>query len=143
MGDLLLEMVVLFYLCGRQQTVGETPPPGRALSPLQLPTGETFFRGPHVIPTAPLAEAFGHDAKRFLRAGAALGGRAWNRGEASFVLTVLPFVEMHFILYGADDEFPAKATLLVSETIDHYLTLDAVWGLCNVVVKRILEFKDT
>jgi hypothetical protein len=140
-SDYLLEMVLLAYLRGHRRSPGETPPPpGKPVSPLQLATGEVFFRGPHTIPSDHVAKVFGRDVGSFLQTGLALGGRAWNRGDASFALTVLPFVEMYFILYQDDDEFPARVSLLVSESIAHYLTLDFIWGLCNLVIKRILEF---
>ncbi|MBW1788108.1 MAG: DUF3786 domain-containing protein [Deltaproteobacteria bacterium] len=142
--DFLSELVILLYLVGKDADPGSresSPPPGKAVSPLQLPTGSTFFRGPHVIPTAPLAEGFGDDPEGFLRAGESLGGSAWKQGDASFKLMVLPYVEMHFILYVADDEFPANVNILVSETIDRYLSLDGVWGLSNIVVKRLLKEK--
>jgi hypothetical protein len=143
-NDFLLEMVLLAYLYGHRRFPGETPSlPGKPVSPLQLATGEAFFRGPHAIPSDHLARVFSRDPKGFLQTGLVLGGRPWNRGDASFVLPVLPFVEMYFILYREDDEFPAKASLLVSESIEIYLTLDAVWGLCNLVIKRILQFRES
>jgi len=139
--DFLVEMVLLFYLVGKDSgpRSADAPSPGKLISPLQLPDGHAFFRGPHVVPTAPLQDVFGSAPAAFLKAGQRLGGTPLDKGNASFILRVLPQIEMALILYVSDDEFPAQVNLLVSETIDRYLSLDGVWGLCNVVVKRLLE----
>jgi len=142
--DFLSEMVILLYLSGRDADGVPRQPlstPGKPVSPLQLPTGSTFFRGPHVIPTAPLEEGFGDDPEGFLHAGKSLSGSSLKQGDASFKLVVFPYIEMCFILYVADEEFPASVNLLVSENIDQYLSLDGVWALCNVVVKGLLNAK--
>jgi hypothetical protein len=139
--DFLVEMVILFYLLGKDSKAdsGDPLPTGKLISPLQLPNGHAFFRDPHVVPTAPLQEVFGSAREAFLTAGQRLGGTRFDKGDASFILRVLPQVEMALILYVSDDEFPARVNLLVSETIDQYLPLDGVWGLFNIVVKRLLE----
>jgi len=137
-------LIVLFYLQSRPPAppAGQPCiPSGRTVTERQLPEGDLFFRGYHVLPKASLEEAFGQDPEGFLRAGQGLGGTSLGKGDTSFRLPALPCVEIYFILYAADDEFPAKLTILFSESITRYLPLDVVWALVNVTVKKLIESK--
>lgn len=142
LDDYQTTLIVLFYLLSRPSS----PPSGKPCEPLgkmiseyQLPNGDVFFRGHHVLPKASLEKAFGSEPEKFLAAGQRLGGSPLRKGDASFSLRVLPCVGMHFYLYRADDEFPAKVTILFSESIAQYMALDVIWALTNVVVKRLIE----
>jgi len=75
-----LGLAVIFYL---MQSDGAVPT-GRWVSEKDLKGGVQFFRGPHAIPTRPIAEACHAGLNRVLAAGAALGGRPIDMGDAAF-----------------------------------------------------------
>jgi hypothetical protein len=142
--DLQTKLVLLLYIRSEgngAQSRDEDPSDNDPISPLQLPNGEVFFRGLHKIPTAPLEEKFGKKPEGFLNTGMALGGKVLDKGDASFHLIALPHIKIYFILYAEDEEFPSRVTIMLSEGVNHYLPLDGIWALCNVVVKRLLEIE--
>ena len=141
-NDLQTNLILLLYLQSKPPNFSCEEPDisnQNLVSAFQLPNGDVFFRGPHIITTAPLEKLFGQTPKGFLNAGKRLGGNLLEKGDASFRLRVLPYIEMCFVLYAADEEFPARVSIIFSESINHYLPLDGIWALSNVVVKQILE----
>jgi len=144
-NDLPSKVVLLNYLQSTpsmlpsEQSSHRTDNP---ISPFQLPHGDVFFRGAHAIPSSQLEEAFGKDPEAFLNAGKHLAGESLGKGDASFCLKALPCIEIYFYLYAADDEFPARVSVMFSGTINEYLPLDSIWALTNVIIKQLLEFKN-
>jgi len=141
-SDLQTSILLLNYLQRKPSAPSSGQPDLQSdnpISPLQLPNGDVFFRGPHALPSARLEEAFGNDPQGFLKAGKCLGGAALSKGDASFCLKALPCIDIYFYLYSADEEFPTQAKIMFNRSITDYLPLDSIWALTNVVVKRILE----
>jgi Domain of unknown function (DUF3786) len=111
---------------------------GPGISPLELPGGATFFRGHHGLPGGPLEERFGRDAAGFLAAGKKLHGATRPDGDAALALEVFPGLMVEVILWLADDEFPAQVSFTVPAHLDRFWSLDAVWGLLNLVTQEVL-----
>ena len=111
---------------------------GPGISPLELPGGATFFRGHHGLPGGPLEERFGRDAAGFLAAGKKLHGETRPDGDAAVALEVFPGLVVEIILWLADDEFPAQVSFTVPAHLDRFWSLDAVWGLLNLVTQELL-----
>jgi hypothetical protein len=131
--DKALVLVIYLAQCGRSDP---PDPAGRLIGPLELPSGAMFFRGPHVIATAPLEEGFGKNPQ-------ALTDKAFSMGAQPappylFSWRVLPKIDVACMLYPEDEEFPAKATYLIDAHSHYYLALDAVWALFNVVTAELL-----
>ncbi len=127
-------LVALQYLL----VARDEPPAGEWVDPKSLPYGDFFFRGPHPMPTEGLEKAFGEALDAFRAAAEALGGRPVEMGDAAYQLPVLPRVPAIVILWGADDEFPARAKFLLDRRADRQLPLDALWMLCRVLAKRLV-----
>ncbi|MEJ2672222.1 MAG: DUF3786 domain-containing protein [Deltaproteobacteria bacterium] len=112
---------------------------GPGISPLELPGGATFFRGPHVIPSEPLQERFRQDVAGFIEAGKKLHGETRATGDAAIALQVFPGLTVEVILWQADDEFPAQVSFTLPAHLDKFWFLDAVWGLLNLVTQELLH----
>jgi hypothetical protein len=112
---------------------------GPAISPLELPGGATFFRGPHSLPGAPLEGRFGRDAAGFEAAGKKLQGEIRRAGDAAVALHVFPGLVVEVILWQADDEFPAQVSFTLPAHLDRFWSLDAVWGLLNLLTQEMLN----
>ena len=111
---------------------------GPGISPLELPGGATFFRGHHGLPSGQLEERFGRDAAGFLAAGKKLHGEARPDGDAAVALEVFSGLVVEVILWLADDEFPAQVSFTLPAHLDRFWSLDAVWGLLNLVTQELL-----
>ncbi|MDR3154176.1 MAG: DUF3786 domain-containing protein [Deltaproteobacteria bacterium] len=112
---------------------------GREIGPHSLPSGDLFFKGPHELPKAPLAAAFGDDPEALARASAAIG--AERRGPLSWKARVLPNVEVYWYIEPADDEFPAEARYNFDSNIRYYLTFDMIFYLTLLLAERLIALK--
>jgi len=52
----------------------------------------------------------------------------------------LPRISVLFILWAADNEFPAKVNILFDPAIEDHFALDTIWGLTRVATFKRLEF---
>ena len=117
----------------------ETPISGKWISEKGLKGGSQFFQGPHAMPVRPLIDRFGSDASSFAKRCRLLGGTPLEYGDGSMSLPALPRIPVGFVIWEADDEFPADATVLLDSSIESHLALDVILGLVNRVIKRIAD----
>ena len=59
-------------------------------------------------------------------------------GDAAVGLEVFPGLVVEVILWLADDEFPAQVSFTVPAHLDRFWSLDAVWGLLNLLTQELL-----
>lgn len=114
------------------------PLAGEWTTPEALPAGAFFFRGPHAVPSAEVAERFAHDKDGFLDAGRRLGGREVEGGDACIELQTLPRIPMRLALWLADDEFPAQVTMLFDRRVDQQLPMDVLYSLMRHVTSELV-----
>jgi hypothetical protein len=114
-------------------------PTGEEITEKDLPGGVTFFRGPHALPVAPVAERFGSDLRAFLARGRELGAEAVSHGDAA--LRFLPFekIPVTYVLWKADDEFPASVSVLFDRSIGRWFEPDMIFLLVGEITARITE----
>jgi len=127
-------LLSVVYLLGAR----EIPLSGEWAPCRKLPYGEFFFRGPHRLPTDPVARAFGTDGRRFMEAAWKLGGTRSDFGDYAAALPVLPRVPLLYVLWQQDEEFPARASILFDTTIAEHLLVDAVLAACEVATRALL-----
>ena len=73
-----------------------------------------------------------------MAAGKKLHGETRPDGDAAVALEVFPGLAVEVILWLADDEFPAQVSFTVPTHLDRFWSLDAVWGLLNLVTQELL-----
>jgi hypothetical protein len=98
-----------------------------------------FFKGPHVLPTAMLADRFGADPEGFARAAGRLGGVSVPLADQAFRFLPFPKVPFYFLLWTADPEFPAQVTVLFDRSIEAHLPADAIWATVTLVARRLVQ----
>jgi len=137
-GPLLLDKLgyfsrlsILWYLTGAK----EIPLSGRLVQPENLKGGQIFFRGTHILPLDKLASRYGKDTEGFIKRAERLGGRRLAHGDTSIELFPFPRMPVALILWGEDEEFPARADLLFDSTCQLHLALDVLW---STAMKSIL-----
>ncbi len=115
------------------------PPADKLVKPEQLEAGQFFFRGHHVLPTHELTEAFGACPERLCTAGASFRGIRKPYGDASVEIYVLPRIPITFVVWGGDEEFEARASILFDETVSHQLPLDALQAVTGLTVNGLIQ----
>lgn len=133
--DPLLELVSVLYLVN----VNDVYPLGRDIvGPQDLKEGH-FFQGPHELKIAPLVERYGGDLHGFRQATEKLGGEPVDMADAAIRLKPFPRVHLYYLLWEADDEFPARMSVLFERSIENVMAADAIWGLVNRVSTELLK----
>lgn len=115
------------------------PPSGEWTTPEALLAGAFFFRGPHAVPVGRAELRFGRDWDGFVLAGCRRGGRPVEGGDATIELMPLPRVPMRLSLWLADDEFPARLTVLFDKTVERHLPPDALLALMQHVLGALVD----
>ena len=103
-----------------------------------LPGGEFFFRGPHILPVKKLADAFGANPSLLYQAGMQFGAEKCDFGDASVELVSLPRIPLTFVVWGSDDEFNARASILFDRTASKQLPLDALLAVINLAADIVI-----
>jgi hypothetical protein len=129
------ELCILAYLINSK----DLPVSGRLTLPERLPGGQFFFRGPHELPTGKLKEVFGESPEGLYEVAAEFGAERREFGDASIEFYVLPRVPMTVVLWRADEEFGARASILFDETAAEQLPLDALWMAAHLAVKALVK----
>ena len=128
--DFQFHLAMLHYLLEAR----DLDPTGKWIGEKEIPSGETFFRGPHAFPLRPLAEIFGRQPDLFTAACVTLGGTEFDMGDMAFRLQAFPRIPVLFVLWEGDDEFEPLLHIRFDETIVRQLqNLDTVWALVNIV----------
>ena len=107
--------------------------------PAILSGGGIFVRGTHVIPVDGIAERFGLNPEEVLPIGKELGASKTNYGDISLEFVPLPRVPVTIVIWAGDEDFPAKASLLLDSTCTLQIPVDILWGVAMVVVKAVMR----
>jgi hypothetical protein len=127
-------LVVHYLLRAREVPIART-----YVTEKQLTDGEFFFKGPHAVPSWRVERKLGSDAATFLEKGKRIGGIPVDFGDVGLEFLVLPRIRIAYILWVADDEFPARSQILFDASADKHFALDVVWAMCNLVTDRLLK----
>ena len=129
----LLELLCLVYLLNASpSTVREELVGVRELRSAH------FFAGPHDLDLRPLADRFGRNVEGFRTAAERLEGQAVDLADAAYRFQAFPKVPLFFLLWAGDPEFPPRVNVLFDRSIEDHLAADAIWGLVNLVSRRLL-----
>lgn len=131
----LEQLCILAYLINAR----EIPLAKRIIGATALAGGEFFFRGLHCLPTDKLARAFGQSPERLYKAAAQFNAKQTEFGDAAIELPVLPRLPVVFVIWGGDDEFPPRASILFDQTATAQLPLDALLTAVNLAVDAVIQ----
>ena len=133
--DSLLELVTLVYL----NQVKAVFPIDRDIVGLQDLKESHFFVGPHELRTAGVLERYGSDPQAFRQAVMALDGQTVDMADMAGRLLPFPRIPLYFLMWFADDEFPARLRVLFDRSIEQALPADAIWALVNRVAQALVD----
>jgi hypothetical protein len=129
------QLCVLTYLCSAR----DVPLAQKLVSVERLDPGGFFFRGSHELPIRDLESVFGPDPDLVYTTGRSLDASRRTFGDASIDISVLPRIPMTLIIWRADEEFPARASVLFDQTASTQMPLDALYAVTSLALKRILS----
>ncbi len=78
-------------------------------------------------------------AESFKETGIKSGGNPIAIGDASFILKAFPYVPLQYVLWEGDEEFPSSVQVLFDASVDHYLTLEDIVVLGQVMTGRLIN----
>jgi hypothetical protein len=134
-GGFLEQLCILTYLINcRDEKLAD-----KLVTADKLEAGQFFFRGPHVLPTGKLEEVFGHDPHSIYSAATAVKGKKASYGDASIKVFVLPRLPLTFVIWGSDDEFDSRASILFDKTATLQLPLDALGAAVTLATKALIS----
>jgi hypothetical protein len=130
----LEQLCILAYLINAQNL----PPANKLVAGNTLPGGQFFFRGQHGLPTKKLEEAFGNNPEVLHQVSVQLDPERCEFGDASICLYMLPRLPLTIVIWGRDEEFEARASILFDQTAASQLPLDALLAAVNLTVGALL-----
>ncbi len=133
-ADALVQLMAFAYL----RNASDTDLSGDRVGVSDLRSA-AFFKGPHALPTAMLADRFGTDPEGFARAASRLGGVSVPLADQAYRFLPFPKVPFYFLLWEADPEFPAQVTVLFDRSIEAHLPADAIWATVTLVARRLIR----
>jgi hypothetical protein len=86
-----------------------------------------------------LKQVFGESPERLCGVADEFGAQRRDFGDESIELYILPRVPMTVVIWRADEEFAARASILFDETAAEQLPLDALWMAVHLAVKALVE----
>jgi hypothetical protein len=129
-----LQSLILTYL----HVADGTPLAGRWISFRELPNGGFYHQAFQGYAPNRLTKCWDFDIDGFMAACGALGGKRIDLGDASFVLPVLPRIEMAAVYWLGDEDFPSRASILFDAHAHHYMVTDGLAILGSQLVGKIL-----
>lgn len=114
----------------------------KLIRPSDLPGGEIFIRGTHVLPLDKVAEYFENNSNEFMSIGKSLGGTQLEFGDMSIELLPFPRVPVVIIVWSGDEEFPARSTLLIDSSCKSQIPTDIIWSTAMMSIMMMLTNKD-
>jgi hypothetical protein len=134
-AQFLEQLCILAYLINAQ----DLPLSQKLVAGTTLPGGQFFFKGQHGLPTQKLEQAFGDNPDVLYEFSAELDAECCEFGDASIRLCMLPRLPVTIVIWGRDEEFEARASILFDQTAASQLPLDALLAVANLTVGALLK----
>jgi hypothetical protein len=116
----------------------DRPLSGQLMRPSDLPGGDIFIRGTHVLPLDKIAAYFANRFHEFLTIGKSLGGSQFDYGDMSLKLLPFPRVPVVIIVWSDDQEFLPKSSLLFDSSCVSHLATDIIWSTAMMTIEMML-----
>ncbi len=132
---LWLKILVLHYLIYAKGA----RPAGDQITFKQLEGGLGYYPAFQGRTIVPLLDTFGNEMERFMSIAQELGGKRAAMGDYAVTFAAFPNVEVTFVLWKGDDEFPAEGNVIFDSSIASYLTTEDIAVLSNMIAVMIIK----
>ncbi len=114
-----------------------TPVSGKMVSLREIEGARDFFQGQYQIHTKPLEDHFGRDGEHFLATAKQLGGSPIAQADVAVRFYIFPKFPVDYLFWQADEEFPARLTILLDRSSVKHLPPDAIVIALNLLNVRL------
>ena len=132
-ANFMEQLCILAYLINAT----DIPAANKLISGDKLDSGQFFFRGPHQLPTGKLEEVFGDEPEMLYETSQTVNAKRCDYGDASIEVTVLPRLPIVFVVWGRDEEFESRGSILFDKTAARQLPLDALGAAVQLTISKI------
>ncbi len=119
-----------------------TPFGGSYVTYRDVPWGELYFRNFQGRCLARLAFGFGSRLEEFSKALESIGGKRVKTGDAGYEFEFINHVNLQFILWSGDDEFPPSSQILFSDNITSAFTAEDMAVIGDVSIGTLKAMCD-
>lgn len=131
-----VKILILHYLA----TANGAPLQNKWISFKELPDG-VIYNGPFTNRAInPMLKIFAERQAEFVELALKLGGRQETLGDTSMTIDVLPNVPITYVMWSADDEFPASGNILFDGSASCYLPTEDYALLSSLVIYHMAGF---
>ena len=130
------QILILHYVT----SISESTEVGTLISYKELPGGAIYIKPFSGRAIDPLVRTFGPDPDSLLKVASQVGGQSVGLGDVAVTFRVFPRIPVTFILWRADDEFPASGNILFDASAPSILPTEDYAVLASITVfafKRI------
>jgi hypothetical protein len=111
-----------------------TAPSGKYLTYREVPWGETYFKAFDERCIKELARVFGNDIELFRKAAGYLGCTPVSMGDAGYEYRFMGSLTLRFILWAADEDFPATAQFLFDNSFNAAFNAEDMAGIGDICI---------
>ena len=130
----LSQLSVLWYLVEAK----DIQMTGELIIPSELPGGEIFLKGTHVLPLDKITRRFDHKSAEFLQIANELGGLSAHYGDMAVRLFPFPRIPVVIAVWHGDDEVPATCSVLLDSSCALHLPTDIAWSTVLLAIEVML-----
>jgi len=133
--ELWEKIIILHYLT---RATGK-PDSGNFISYKDIPDGRLYW--PNFVGRVhkPLINAFGPNPRMLTETAERFDGKPYDKGDAAALIPALPRIPLLYIIWGADEEFPADAACLFDESITDYLPAEDITVLSSMTAIKMMK----
>jgi hypothetical protein len=130
-----VKILILHYLA----TANGAPLQNKWISFKELTDGAIYIEPFTNRAINPMLKMFAHRQRELIESAQNYGGRVENLGDTSVTINVFPNVPITFVIYSADDEFPASGNILFDRSASCYLPTEDYALMSSLVMYRLSE----
>jgi len=106
----------------------------------ELPEGGGYMRTFSKRSIEPLVKFFGGEPQKLIEVAGGLGGRKADYGDAAVTVNGFKMVPVTLVMWGGDEEFPARGNILFDSTVPEYISTYDITMLCEAITWRLVRF---
>jgi len=129
------KILLLHYLISAKGT----PLSNQMITYKELPGGANYFPSFASRAIKPLLDHFSQAPYRLIEVAKKLGGVSVQYGDVAVTFKALPRVPVTLVLWGGDDEFPPRGSIVFDRSITDYLATEDVNVLCETIVWSLVK----
>ena len=130
----MLELICLTYF----KKVDRLYPIGKDLIGSKDMKQSIYFTGKNRLNKEPVLRRFNNDHEEFVRCGESLGGKKVDLADTAVVLYPFPRVPIYYLLWGEQENYPSRISVLFDRSIEELFSPPMIWGVVNLMNSYLL-----